>query len=438
LNIVRNLSDMKIKNQNAVKAIMIIIMASVLFTFIFLIPSCRPELNFGELVVCPEVDTDTLAPLEIRDNFDTGIEKIFAVIDASGVKAEDVWRFIWKNKDTKEVIADSTGSYSENESGYMEGYLSNYIVPGEEGGIIGEPGNYSVDFYHNGQLISSTDFVIEAPELEVIGVTFSKEVDNLGKPVEVFNKFYPDDIIKASIKLNRKKKGDYIGVKWYRGDDELLGEDQFNIKDDYYLENYIVFVVSNDEPWPIGEYRLEVFHNNLLEGSHSFEIVRKEMPDAVYDQNNIYQSEDYKFSIGYPDGWNYEEKDIENGLEVVFVPESDYLDVRIKMKILEKGYFPGKEEYSDFADSIVKDLDIEILDNDTEVQKTESSGEIDDTTYSRVNYNYPGESENGWDIDLIFINRNSKLYLFLKISVMYYKGFADKVYGGMLGSLQLE
>jgi hypothetical protein len=429
---------MKIKNQNAVKTLMIIIVAILLFIYIFLIPSCRPELNFGELVVCIEVDADTFAPLEIRDSFDTGIKKIFAVIDASGVKAEDVWRFIWKNKDTKEVIADSTGSYSENERGYMEGYLSNYIETGEEGGIIGETGNYSVDFYHNDQLISSTDFTIEAPELEIIGVTFSKELDDLGKPVEVFNEFYPDDIINASIELNCKEKGDHIGIKWYQGEDELLGEDQFTIKDDYYLESYIVFVISNDEPWPIGDYRLEVFHNNLFEGSHSFKIVRKEMPDAVYDQNNIYQSEDYKFSIGYPDRWSYEEEDIENGLEVVFLPEPDYIDVRIKMRILEKGYFPGEEEYSDFADNIVKDLDIEILDNDTEVRKTESSGEIGDTAYSQINYNYPGEDENGWDIDLIFINRNSKLYLFLKISIMYYKGFADNVYGGMLESLQLE
>jgi hypothetical protein len=429
---------MRIKNQNALRTLMIIIVASMVLTFAFLVPSCRPELNFGRLVVCLEVDADTFAPLEIRESFDTGIKKIFAVIDVSGVKAEDVWRFIWKNKDTKGVIADSTGSYSENESGYLEGYVSNYIIPGEEGDIIGEPGNYSVDFYHNGQLISSADFVIEAPELKIIEVILSKEVDDSGKPKEVYDKFYPDDIINASVKLNCKKKDDLISVKWYRGEDELLDEEQFTIEDDYFLENYIVFTISNDEPWPLGDYSLEVSHNDLLEGSYTFEIVRKKMTEAVYERNNIYQSEDYKFSVGYPDGWSYEERDIEEGLEVVFVPEPDYIDVRIKMIVLEKGYFPGKEEYSDFADSIVKDLDIEILDNDIEVKKTESSGEIDDVEYTRINYNYPGESESDWDIDLIFINRNSRLYLFLKISAVYYKEFADDVYDSMMESIQLE
>ena len=430
---------MKMKNQNAVKTLMIIITASVVMTFAFLIPSCRPELKFGELVVCLEVDADTFAPVGIKDSFDTGVEKIFAVVDASGVKAEDVWKFIWRNRDTEEVIADSTGNYSENESGYMEGYLSNYIVPGEEGGIIGEPGNYSVDFYHNGQLIDSADFVIEPPELEIIKVILSNEVDDLGKPENVSDKFYPDDIINASVKLNCKKKDESISVKWYQGENGLLGEEQFIIEYDYYLESYIVFVITNDEPWPIGDYRLEVFYNGSLDGSYAFEIVRREMPDATYDQNKIYQGEDYKFSINYPDGWSYKEEENETGIEVDFIPDPDYIDVIISMRVLKKGYFPGKEEYSDLATEMVEDIDVIISnDEDIEVQKIEGTGEIGDIIYSQINYSYPGEGEDGWDIDFIFISRTNMLYLFKKISGVYYKGFADKVYSNMLESLQFE
>jgi hypothetical protein len=430
---------MKMKNQNAVKTLMIIITASVVMTFAFLIPSCRPELKFDELVVCLEVDADTFAPVGIKDSFDTGVGKIFAVVDASGVKAEDLWKFIWRNRDTEEVIADSTGNYSENESGYMEGYLSNYIVPGEEGGIIGEPGNYSVDFYHNGQLINSADFVIEPPELEIIEVILSNEVDDLGKPENVSDKFYPDDIINASVKLNCKKKDESISVKWYQGENGLLGEEQFIIEDDYYLESYIVFVITNDEPWPIGDYRLEVFYNGSLDGSYAFEIVRREMPDAAYDQNKIYQSEDYKFSINYPDGWSYKEEENDTGIEVDFIPDPDYIDVIISMRVLKKGYFPGKEEYSDLADEMVEDIDVVISnDEDIEVQKTEGTGEIGDIIYSKINYSYPGEGEDGWDIDFIFISRTNMLYLFKKISGVYYKEFTDKVCTNMLESLQLE
>lgn len=424
---------MTIKNQITVKILVFVIISSVIMTSAAVFSSCKPELSFGDLALCLEVDKETFAPAGIKDSFETGVEKIYAVIEASGVKAEDVWKFTWKNIDNEEVIADSEGSYSEDDGGYMEGYLSNCVIPAEEEGIIGEPGNYRVDFYHNGQLISSADFVIEVPGLEIIEVALSKEIDDQGKPVEVFNRFYPDDIINASVKLNYKKKDDSISVKWYKGEEELLGEEQFTIEDDYYLEGYVVFVISNDEPWPLGDYNLEVFHNSLLDGSYTFEIVRKEMPDAGFDRNEVYKSEDYKFSISYPDGWNYEEEDIENGLEVVFVPEPDYIDVRMKMRVLEKGYFPGKEEYSDFADNIVQD--IIVLSDDVEVSKTESTGDVSDATYSRINYSYPGENENGWDIDLIFINKTGMLYLFLKISDTYYKGFADKAYGNMLDSL---
>jgi hypothetical protein len=429
---------MIIKNQITVKILAVIIISGVIMTSAAVFSSCKPGLSFGDLVVCLEVDMDTFAPQEIGSSFGTGVKKIYAVIEVSGVKAEDVWKFTWKNIDTGEVIADSEGSYSEGDSGYVEGYLSNCIVPGEEEGIIGEPGSYRIDFYHNGQLTSSAGFIIEAPEPEIAGVVLSKEVDDKGKPVEVSGSFYPDDIINASVKLSYKKKDDSISVKWYRDEGELLSEEQFTIEDDYYLEDYVVFAISNDEPWPLGDYNLEVFYNSSLDGNYTFKVVRKEIPDAGFDQNEVYESEDYEFHINYPDGWSYEEGDIETGLEVVFVPEPDYIDVRIKMRVLERGYFPGKEEYSDFADSLVKDLDVEILDDEEEVLKTESSGEIDDAEYILINYNYPGENGNGWDIDLVFINKNSKLYLFLKISVMFYKEFADKVHGDMLDSLSFD
>ncbi len=427
---------MTIKNQVTVKILIFIIISAVMMTSAVVFLSCKPELDFGDLVVCPEVDKDTFAPVEIKDIFETGVEKIYAVIEASGVKAEDVWKFTWENRDTGEVIADSTGSYSENDSGYMEGYLSNCIVPGEEGGIIGEPGNYRVDFYHNGQLISSADFIIEPAELKIIEVILSSEADGLEHPEAAADRFFPDDIINASIKLNCKIKGESIGIKWYRGEDELLGEKQFTIEKDYYLPSYIVFKITNEGPWPIDDYRIEIFHNESLEGNYNFEVVRKEISDAAFNQGNLYRSEEYKFSINFADDWSYEEEENNTGLDVDFTPVLDYVDVIIRMTVLKKGYFPGKEKYSDFADNIVKD--IIVLGDDMEVKKTENTGEINDDTYSLINYSYPGEDENGWDIDLIFINKAGMLYLFSKISCTYYKGFADRAYSEMLNSLLFD
>jgi len=427
---------MIIKNQITLKVLIPVITATVIMTFTPLVSSCRPELSFGDLVVCREVDADTFTPVEIRDSFGTEVGKIFAVIETSGVKAEDVWRFIWKNRGTEEVIADSTGSYSESESGYMEGYLSSCIVPHEEGGIIGEPGNYRVDFYHNDQLVSSADFIITPEELKIIEVMLSKEVDESGQPVTASDKFIPDDVINISVKLNCRIKDESISVKWYRGTDELLGEKQFIIDEDYYLTSYIVFKITNDERWPIDDYNIEVFHNESLEGNYDFAVVRKEVSDAAFDQGKTYKSEDYKFSIDYPDDWSFKEEESDSGLDADFTPEPDYIDVIVRMRVLKKGYFPGEEEYSDFADDILSD--VVNSGNDMEVQKTESTGEINDTAYSLINYSYPGEDENGWDIDLIFINRSGMLYLFLKISGIYYKEFADSAYSSMLESLLFE
>ena len=71
--------------------------------------------------------------------------------------------------------------------------------------------------------------------------------------------------------------------------------------------------------------------------------------------------------------------------------------VSFDVLLVQRG-FPNKEEYSDFADSIVKDLNVEILDDEAEVQKTEGLEDIDDAGYTLINYNYPVESENGGEV----------------------------------------
>ncbi len=400
------------------------------------ISSCTRKPSFGDLTICGEIDAVTFAPLDARDSFDIGVKEIFASIKVSQSRAEDIWRFIWKNKDTGEVIADSTGSYSSENSGYIEGYLSNYVVPGQEGGIIGKPGNYRVDFYHNGQLISSTDFVIESPELEITGAVLSSEIDEAGQPTAVTESFYPDDIIYTFVKLNCKIKGETISVKWYRGEDELLGQKEFTTSEDYYLPDYIVFKIANDEPWPVDSYRIEVFCNGLMDSEYHYEIVKREVPDATFSQGNVYQNEEYKFSIRYPDGWNSEEEESEKGLEINFMPDSDNINVTIHMQVLKKGYFPSEGDYSSFADNILSN----VVDSSeaAEVQKTESTGEINDVTYKQINYHCLAKDKDGWDVDLIFINKNGMFYLFIRVSDLYYQIFANDVCKIMLDSLSFD
>ncbi|MBA7508126.1 hypothetical protein ES705_00046 [subsurface metagenome] len=428
------------KNQIIIKILAAIIITAFILLFAPIVSSCTHKLSFGDLTICGEIDMVTFAPLEIRNSFDVGVEKIFATVRVSGTKAEDIWEFTWINVNTGEIIADSTGRYLEEGSGYIEGYLSNYIVPAQEWGIIGEPGNYRVDFYHNSQLISSAGFIIESLELEITGVVLSSEIDEASQPTAVTESFYPDDIIYTLLRLNCQIEGETVGVKWYRGENELLGEKEFTVDKNYYLPDYIVFMITNDELWPVDSYRVEVFHNGLLDDEYCFKVVEKEVPDATFSPGNVYQNEEYKFSVCYPDDWKSEEKSEEKkseaGLEVDFIPAYDNINVIIYMRVLKEGHFPSEENYSNFSDQLLNGL---VASNDTpEVEKSESTGEIGDVTYRQINYHYPGEDKDGWDVDLIFINRSNMLYLFLKVSDVYHKRFADKVYKSMLDSLSFD
>jgi len=424
------------KNKVIIKILAAIIIAAFILLFSPIVSSCAHKLSFGDLTICGEIDTVTFAPLEVRNSFDVDVEKIFATIRVSGTKAEDIWEFKWINVNTEEIIADSTGKYLKGGSGYIEGYLSNHIVPPQEGSIIGEPGNYRVDFYHNSQLISSAYFIIVSPKLEITDVVLSNEIDEDGQPAAAAENFYPDDIIYALLRLNCQIEGEAVGVKWYRGEDELLSEEEFTINKNYYLPDYIVFMITNDELWPVDNYRVGVFHNGLLDSEYCFKVVGKEIPDAAFSKENVCKNEKYKFSICFPDDWSCVDDENDTGFEVDFIPDSDDINAVIRMRVLKKGHFPSEEDYSDFSDQLLNDL---VTSNDTaEVEKSESAGKIGDVIYRQINYHYPGEDKDGWDVDLIFINRTSMLYLLIKVSDIPYQEFADKAYKDMLDSLSFD
>ncbi|MFA5015358.1 MAG: hypothetical protein WC549_07450 [Actinomycetota bacterium] len=411
---------------------------TVVFILFCIVPvsSCTRQPDFGDLIICSEIDPVTFFPLDTMNNFDIEVQKIFAAIEVSGIKAEDIWKFIWVNEDSEEVIAQPTDRYSNENSGYISGYLSNYVTPGEEGGIIGEPGNYRVEFYHNDRLISSADFTIEYPEMELIDVALSNEIDEAGQPAAVRESFYPDDIIYTCLKLNCQIKGETAGVRWYLGEDELLGEKEITIDTDYYLPRYIIFEITNDKLWPIGGYRIEVFGSSLLEREYRYEITEEEIPDATFNSGNIYENESYGFSILGPDGWGLEDNESNKGLEINFIPDSENINVVINMRVLKENYAPSEDQYSDFAEELLKEV-VEPGEA-SEIEKAESSGEINEIIYRQINYRYPGEDNDGWDGSIIFINQDDMLYLLIKFSDIYYGTFADNVLRSMLESLSFK
>ena len=408
----------------------------VLFTA--LIGSCREELSFGDLIICGEIDEISFAPTGAKESFDIDEDGIFAVIEVKGAMASDEWKFVWINENTGRIVAESFDKYSDNNNTSIEGYLSNCLTPSEEAGIIGEPGSYSVNFYHNGSLISSAFFDVETPVPEVSGVVLSREINDSGQPVDVTKIFYPDDIVYTLVEMDYQIAGETLNIKWYKGEGELLGEKEVKIESNYYLPGFIVFEMVNDGLWPVGDYRTDIYHNGIIEGGYAFEVVREKFPDATFSDNNLYGKEDYRFSINYPDGWTYEDGESDRGLEVNIIPRLEDIDKSVEIKILalKESYAPSEEDYSDFSRGLLR----EVFDDDdgTEIKNGESEEEISGVTGKSINYSYTKEDDSGWDVDFIFIEENGMLYLIIKISDVYYRDFADSLFETMLGTILFD
>jgi hypothetical protein len=52
----------------------------------------------------------------------------------------------------------------------------------------------------------------------------------------------------------------------------MLGEREITIKMNYYLPDYIIFEITNDELWPAGDYRIEVFGSSFTDQEYHYKI----------------------------------------------------------------------------------------------------------------------------------------------------------------------
>ena len=121
------------------------------------------------------------------------------------------------------------------------------------------------------------------------------------------------------------------------------------------------------------------------------------------------------------------------------MPLLNDINTVIHIRVLKKGYFPSEEEYSNFSDEVLREV-ID-LDDDVEINSEESSEEINGIDYKKISYRFTGLNEDDdkdYEIDLIFINRNNMLYLFIKVPDIYYEDFSDRVYRTMLYSLSFD
>ena len=400
------------------------------------IVACAPEQVFGELVICREVDSTTFEPDIACDDFDIEVDQVFAAVEVSGVKAEDKWRFTWKNLGTGEVIADSTNIYSTQATGYIEGFFSNKLVPNGNGNIIAVPGDYSVSFYHNGELKSTGEFKINKPSVEILEVSFSKDIDEQGNPLEESKEFLQRDTIFAAIKVSYKIKGDQFSIRWHKGEDELLEEKSFVVDESLYSSGYtfIRLINKDGKALPVDIYKVELFYEDEIVGEYYFNIVPEEFSLELFSDGSKYKNNDHLLEFDYPDNWSFTEEEIESGLKVRLMPEETEKNINIIVWALEESYSPGEDDYIDFADRLLDEE--KIPDGENGIERTDGSKVVGDIEVFEIEYRNNEEGDGAWCITFNYFKNNGMLYLFMRSSGLDYLDYTQKILDRMIGSLK--
>lgn len=429
------------KKINLVRYLAILTTAALVLVLMPLNTSCTPELVFGDLTVCDDIDQETFEPVSQKNEFDIEIKKIYATIQYTGVKGDDNYRFEWKNEDTGEIVLDETLKYSEGESGYFEGYSMSYIATDEDAKVI-SPGNYKIDFYHNGELESTTNFKVKKPDLNILEVVLADKVDENFAPVNETHEFFSTQIVYACVNTDYYISGNTLEAKWYDSLEGLVVETAENMEVDLYEPVWTAFTLKGEgRDIPAGSYNVEIYLNGSLYGSYDFEVIEERgAADSAYlfSQGNAYSSDSYGVSFSVPDDWTYTESEDADGLEVNLSPSSGNIPVAFLFMASPVDDYPPSSEYKSFADELSSSIASEYnWESSGEVQENElvTEGGIEFKDFIQT---FKDQDNNDWAIAIAFIEGDERLYVLFTTVMGQYFSMGESIYFGILDSIELK
>jgi len=387
--------------------------------------SCTPELSFGDLVICEDINQDTFEPENAKNEFDIEAKNICACIEYFGVKGGDSYRFNWINTDTGEDALDKTGEYAEGESGYFDGCAySSSSLSGD--GINIPPGNYKVGFYHNGELIKTANFIVKKPEVKISEVSLANQVDEDFAPTNETQQFSSTEIIYACIRINYFILGNSLKAKWYDNKGNLIVETVADMDEDMYEPMWADFTFEGEDGYLLpGAYNVEIYLNDNLYGTYDFEVT------------NTYSNDKYGVLFAVPDNWTYTEIDDADGLEVNLIAPSEDLLVAFLFMVSSTDDYVPKDQLPEFVDEMNSGI---AVDNNWELidMMEEELVSNNDVPYSNFVYIYNDTDNNEWATATAFFENNNRLYvLFTTIRSDYYD-IGQPMYYGIIDSLQLD
>jgi len=387
--------------------------------------SCTPELSFGDLVICEDINQDTFEPENAKNEFDIEAKNICACIEYFGVKGGDSYRFNWINTDTGEDALDKTGEYAEGESGYFDGCAySSSSLSGD--GINIPPGNYKVGFYHNGELIKTANFIVKKPEVKISEVSLANQVDEDFAPTNETQQFSSTEIIYACIRINYFILGNSLKAKWYDNKGNLIVETVADMDEDMYEPMWADFTFEGEDGYLLpGAYNVEIYLNDNLYGTYDFEVT------------NTYSNDKYGVLFAVPDNWTYTEIDDADGLEINLIAPSEDLLVAFLFMVSSTDDYVPKDQLPEFVDEMNSGI---AVDNNWELidMMEEELVSNNDVPYSNFVYIYNDTDNNEWATATAFFENNNRLYvLFTTIRSDYYD-IGQPMYYGIIDSLQLD
>ncbi|MHB1376027.1 MAG: hypothetical protein ACYCXB_01175 [Candidatus Humimicrobiaceae bacterium] len=409
--------------------ILILIMSMIPFTV-----SCKKETVFGSLIVCESVNKDTFEPVNPKTEFDLFSKSIVATINIQNVKGTDNFRFLWKNDKTGETLADISGKYKEGETRYGSGWFSSNIFPKEGAEVIALPGSYTVDFYHNGELKTSSKFTIKEPVSKVLSVSLASEVNDKKEPVKTTQEFNSGAAIYACVQMNYLIPGDKLLAKWYDESGAVIFENPLELKDSFYKASWIAFTLegADKKPLPEGKYKVGIYLNDVKYNEFPFTIITpssQAAADVTFDKGNIFTKAEskYYFVIGYPDNCEYTWKDDPGGMTVTFTPLNKDEAYTTMMLVPNEGSTPKKEDYDSFADNIAKQSASATEGMKQIGDKTVADGKLPNgTPYKEYTYYFNDKDGLEYGLILDLIPKNKLLYIWY--------GFANKSFYAQLNT----
>ncbi len=418
------------------KIIIAIFIICLIIPAISVTSSCTPALEFGELEICSEIDQETAEPINKKEAFSLDDTNFYSTIKVSGVKAEDDYRYAVKQVGSEEVLFDETNKYSTEETGYVEGYF--YLeYEGQEGQLFLEPGEYTVDFYHKGDLIDSANFEVLKPEVKILEVSLANEINGeTMEPVNITDKFKPEDDLFAAVKVNNNVEGDYFEAKCYY-EEGLLAEKKIDITKNYFDDNYVTFTLTNEDLFSPGNYSVEIYYNGSMHGKYDFQILEPNKEEVAgenpFSKGIIYSNEEYNFLFAVPDDWAVNEKPDSTGLNIELTYKPEQIPLGYSFIASKQEEALPESEYrlhaDELAESIASEQGWELIE--------QNEGEYvnaNDIAFNDYAYRYNDPEGREWTLIFDFFKGRDSTYIFFVIALKEYYDMAIPIYEGIASS----